>query len=86
MFPNQIRLTEHSATSQVLAATQTPGVAGKNWFQGTADAVRQFHWLFEVPIKYLSRYIMMQDMILRRILKKKIDCRCILVVPHSCPT
>ncbi|RRT70890.1 hypothetical protein BHE74_00001856 [Ensete ventricosum] len=32
---------------QVLAATQTPGVEGKRWFQGTADAVRQFHWLFE---------------------------------------
>ncbi|KAL4382485.1 hypothetical protein AHAS_Ahas04G0238200 [Arachis hypogaea] len=23
--------------------------AGKKWFQGTADAVRQFHWLFEDP-------------------------------------
>lgn len=34
---------------EVLAATQTPGEAGKRWFQGTADAVRQFHWLFEVP-------------------------------------
>ena len=33
---------------QVLAATQTPGEAGKKWFQGTADAVRQFIWLFEV--------------------------------------
>ena len=33
---------------QVLAATQTPGELGKKWFQGTADAVRQFHWLFEV--------------------------------------
>lgn len=33
---------------QVLAATQTPGEEGKRWFQGTADAVRQFHWLFEV--------------------------------------
>ncbi|RVW55518.1 Glucose-1-phosphate adenylyltransferase large subunit 1, chloroplastic [Vitis vinifera] len=32
---------------QALAATQTPGEAGKRWFQGTADAVRQFHWLFE---------------------------------------
>ncbi|KAF6173533.1 hypothetical protein GIB67_042663 [Kingdonia uniflora] len=32
---------------EVLAATQTPGEAGKSWFQGTADAVRQFHWLFE---------------------------------------
>lgn len=33
---------------QVLAATQTPGEAGKRWFQGTADAVRQFTWVFEV--------------------------------------
>jgi len=32
---------------EVLAATQTPGEAGMNWFQGTADAVRQFTWLFE---------------------------------------
>ncbi|KAF4365053.1 hypothetical protein CsatB_026116 [Cannabis sativa] len=32
---------------EALAATQTPGEAGKKWFQGTADAVRQFHWLFE---------------------------------------
>ncbi|KDP40133.1 hypothetical protein JCGZ_02131 [Jatropha curcas] len=34
---------------EVLAATQTPGEEGKRWFQGTADAVRQFHWLFEDP-------------------------------------
>lgn len=32
---------------EVLAATQRPGEAGMNWFQGTADAVRQFTWLFE---------------------------------------
>ncbi|XP_024536250.1 glucose-1-phosphate adenylyltransferase large subunit 1 [Selaginella moellendorffii] len=32
---------------EVLAATQTPGESGMNWFQGTADAVRQFTWLFE---------------------------------------
>ncbi|GAB4836738.1 Glucose-1-phosphate adenylyltransferase large subunit, chloroplastic/amyloplastic [Ancistrocladus abbreviatus] len=32
---------------EVLAATQTPGEAGKRWFQGTADAVRQFFWVFE---------------------------------------
>ncbi|CAN8244102.1 unnamed protein product [Cochlearia groenlandica] len=32
---------------EVLAATQTPGAAVNKWFQGTADAVRQFHWLFE---------------------------------------
>ncbi|KAG0561447.1 hypothetical protein M758_9G175200 [Ceratodon purpureus] len=30
---------------EVLAATQTP--AGTEWFQGTADAVRQYLWLFE---------------------------------------
>jgi hypothetical protein len=29
----------------VLAATQTP--TDKEWFQGTADAVRQYAWLFE---------------------------------------
>ncbi|KAH9329524.1 hypothetical protein KI387_001632 [Taxus chinensis] len=34
---------------EVLAATQTPGQEGMNWFQGTADAVRQFVWLFEDP-------------------------------------
>ncbi|KAM3695352.1 hypothetical protein ACB098_07G124600 [Castanea mollissima] len=32
---------------EVLAATQTPGEAGMKWFQGTADAVRQFLWVFE---------------------------------------
>ncbi|KAG0464213.1 hypothetical protein HPP92_019845 [Vanilla planifolia] len=32
---------------EVLAATQTPGDAGMNWFKGTADAVRQFVWVFE---------------------------------------
>ncbi|KAK4860470.1 hypothetical protein QYF36_024449 [Acer negundo] len=32
---------------EVLAATQTSGEAGKRWFQGTADAVRQFVWVFE---------------------------------------
>ena len=30
---------------QVLAANQSP--AQKKWFQGTADAVRQYLWLFE---------------------------------------
>jgi hypothetical protein len=30
---------------EVLAATQTP--TDKEWFQGTADAVRQYTWLFE---------------------------------------
>lgn len=41
-------MVDDFASAQVLAATQTPGDAGKKWFQGTADAVRQFGWLFEV--------------------------------------
>ncbi|XP_059647660.1 glucose-1-phosphate adenylyltransferase large subunit 1-like isoform X2 [Cornus florida] len=32
---------------EVLAATQTQGESGMKWFQGTADAVRQFIWMFE---------------------------------------
>ncbi|KAI4986008.1 hypothetical protein ZWY2020_018638 [Hordeum vulgare] len=32
---------------EVLAATQRPGSEGKRWFQGTADAVRRFAWLFD---------------------------------------
>lgn len=40
--------TEVKHVFQVLAAMQTPGETGKNWFQGTADAVRQFIWVFEV--------------------------------------
>ncbi|KAI4963841.1 hypothetical protein ZWY2020_010397 [Hordeum vulgare] len=32
---------------EVLAATQRPGLEGKMWFQGTADAVRKFAWLFD---------------------------------------
>ncbi|KAL3695240.1 hypothetical protein R1sor_009316 [Riccia sorocarpa] len=32
---------------EVLAATQTPGESGMNWFMGTADAVRQFSWVFD---------------------------------------
>jgi hypothetical protein len=37
---------------QVLAATQRPGSEGKRWFQGTADAVRQFDWLFDVRVPF----------------------------------
>ncbi|KAH1212031.1 Glucose-1-phosphate adenylyltransferase large subunit, chloroplastic/amyloplastic [Glycine max] len=32
---------------EVLAATLTNGEAGNKWFQGTADAVRRFSWVFE---------------------------------------
>nr|QUP51982.1 ADP-glucose pyrophosphorylase large subunit 1 [Eleocharis dulcis] len=32
---------------EVLAATQSSGEKGMNWFRGTADAVRQFIWMFE---------------------------------------
>ena len=39
---------------QVLAATQTPGEKGLDWFQGTADAVRQYLWLFEVHLFTLN--------------------------------
>ncbi|MED6158693.1 Clathrin assembly protein complex 2 beta large chain [Stylosanthes scabra] len=48
---NSCSLNRHIARSYspggVLAATQVPGQEGQSWFQGTADAVRQFHWLFE---------------------------------------
>jgi len=37
--------TQHPIALQVLAANQSP--AGSKWFQGTADAVRQYLWLFE---------------------------------------
>nr|GMD05047.1 glucose-1-phosphate adenylyltransferase large subunit 1-like [Ipomoea batatas] len=32
---------------KVLAATQTSGETGMKWFQGPADAVRKFTWVFE---------------------------------------
>ena len=32
---------------EVLAAAQRPGLGGQEWFQGTADAVRQYLWLLE---------------------------------------
>lgn len=41
---------------QVLAATQTSGETGMNWFQGTADAVRQFIWVFEVSMRFSDIY------------------------------
>ncbi|KAF4356537.1 hypothetical protein G4B88_026097 [Cannabis sativa] len=49
---NSFSLNRHLARTYnfgngVLAATQTPGDSGKRWFQGTADAVRQFIWVFE---------------------------------------
>lgn len=34
---------------EVLAASQTP--KAKSWFQGTADAVRQYLWLFEEAVR-----------------------------------
>ncbi|KAJ0565788.1 putative glucose-1-phosphate adenylyltransferase [Helianthus annuus] len=49
---NSASLNRHLARAYnfgngALSATQTPGEEGKRWFQGTTDAVRQFHWLFE---------------------------------------
>ncbi len=34
---------------EVLAAAQT--MSRKDWFQGTADAVRQYLWLFEEAMR-----------------------------------
>lgn len=34
---------------EVLAASQSP--MRKEWFQGTADAVRQYMWLFEEAVR-----------------------------------
>ncbi|KAB1214228.1 Glucose-1-phosphate adenylyltransferase large subunit 1, chloroplastic [Morella rubra] len=48
---------------EVLAATQTPGEAGKRWFQGTADAVRQFHWLFEGVLRVGSRELEIRSIV-----------------------
>lgn len=44
------RVCDHGETPiawelQVLAATQTP--KDSEWFQGTADAVRQYNWMFD---------------------------------------
>ncbi|XP_051147411.1 glucose-1-phosphate adenylyltransferase large subunit 1-like [Andrographis paniculata] len=45
---------------EVLAATQTAGESGKQWFQGTADAVRQFLWLFEdVRMKHIDNILIL---------------------------
>lgn len=46
---------------QVLAATQTSGEAGKKWFQGTADAVRQFVWVFEVRVRILVGFVGVEE-------------------------
>jgi len=52
-------LTDRGSTVfQVLAATQTPGSEGKRWFQGTADAVRQFDWLFDVRVRFDAFFFM----------------------------
>lgn len=34
---------------EVLAASQSP--VRKEWFQGTADAVRQYMWLFDEAVR-----------------------------------
>ena len=44
-FGNGIRFAGDGFV-EVLAATQSPGPGGTEWFQGTADAVRQYSWLF----------------------------------------
>ena len=55
----RVYLTDRGSTVfQVLAATQTPGSEGKRWFQGTADAVRQFDWLFDVRVRFDAFFFM----------------------------
>lgn len=68
---------------QVLAATQTPGEAGMNWFQGTADAVRQFTWVFEVGGVLYANWVhkMIQSSIDRDI---KFDFCVFFIVPWHC--
>lgn len=53
---DSLQVKTNLLVKQVLAATQTPGDAGKRWFQGTADAVRQFIWVFEVGPDHSNRY------------------------------
>ena len=45
MTDDAVRAPERRPRPQVLAATQTP--KDKEWFQGTADAVRQYNWMLE---------------------------------------
>ncbi len=45
-FGNSIRFGGDGFV-EILAATQTPTPGGKDWFQGTADAVRRYAWLLE---------------------------------------
>jgi glucose-1-phosphate adenylyltransferase len=40
---------------EVLAATQTP--TDKSWFQGTADAVRQYSWLLQARALSPTRHL-----------------------------
>ncbi|XP_020099589.1 glucose-1-phosphate adenylyltransferase large subunit 1-like [Ananas comosus] len=45
---------------EVLAATQTPGEFGKRWFQGTADAVRQFIWIFgDAKLRHIENILIL---------------------------
>lgn len=41
----RVQILKPMLPEQVLAASQSP--VQKKWFQGTADAVRQYLWLFE---------------------------------------
>ncbi|KAE8690636.1 putative SNF1-related protein kinase regulatory subunit gamma 1 [Hibiscus syriacus] len=58
----QLGSPQPAPCAHVLAATQTSGEAGNKWFQGTADAVRQFIRVFEshvdknadITISYLT--------------------------------
>ena len=60
---------------EVLAATQTPGLGGKEWFQGTADAVRQYSWLFEdVKNKDVQDVVILSGDHLYRMVSSSFSC------------
>ena len=58
-----------------MAATQTEGETGKNWFQGTADAVRQFIWLFEVGLSSSDSLTRMLDYVEGKVFIVSAICR-----------
>jgi len=68
---------------EVLAATQTPGLGGKEWFQGTADAVRQYAWLFEdVKNKDVQDIVILSGDHLYRMVSLK-PCTCFQFSDHA---
>lgn len=67
---------------EVLAATQTP--TDTDWFQGTADAVRQYSWIFaDVKNRNMEDIVILSgDHLYRMDYMKFVDYhRCALDIP-----